>query len=174
MWKLHEFTDGRLNRCSTCNLDYKFCPGHMGHIALPVPVYHPIFFDQLFRLLKATCVYCFHLRMAKVEVNRYLSKLQLLQHGLVIESYELDSFTPAKKMGRHVGGHLSEEVNDPPDKTMDKRNAFVREKIKQFKEISQLQRTPEHITAIEHERKLLIREFFKGLGGSGKCNNCEG
>ena len=145
----------------------------MGHIALPVPVYHPIFFDQMFRLLKATCVYCFRLRMAKVEVNRYANKLQLLQHGLVIETYEIDAFPITRKKGRHVGDQMSEDEIDP-DNTIDRSNAFVREKIKQSGEVSRSQRTPEHITVIEHERRQLIREFLKGLGGNPKCNHCTG
>lgn len=164
---------GCYNRCSTCNLDYKFCPGHMGHIALPVPVYHPIFFDQLYRLLKATCVYCFRLRMAEVEVNRYANKLQLLQHGLIIETYEVDISPATRQKGRHVGDHMSEDENDPKN-IMHRRNAFVRKKIKQSKEISRSQRTPDHITAIERERRQLIREFFKGLGGTKKCGACNG
>lgn len=139
----------------------------MGHIALPVPVYHPIFFDQLFRLLKATCVYCFRLRMAKIEVNRYANKLQLLQHGLVIEAYEVDTFHIFKKGGRE------EDPNDL-DNIIDRRNAFVQEKIKHSQEISRSQGAPEHITAIEHERRQVIREFLKDLGGSGTCNNCKG
>lgn len=32
-----------------------------GHIELPLPVHHPIFFRQMFQLLKGTCHYCHHL-----------------------------------------------------------------------------------------------------------------
>ena len=39
--------------CTTCNLNSVGCPGHVGHIDLPVPVYHPTFMDQLLRLLRA-------------------------------------------------------------------------------------------------------------------------
>lgn len=31
--------------CSTCMQDFKSCPGHFGHIDLPLPVYNPLFFD---------------------------------------------------------------------------------------------------------------------------------
>lgn len=33
--------------CATCGQNSQFCPGHIGHISLPLPVYNPI----LFRLL---------------------------------------------------------------------------------------------------------------------------
>ena len=39
--------------CITCGLSYGNCPGHMGHIELAVPVYHPLLFATLFRLLRA-------------------------------------------------------------------------------------------------------------------------
>lgn len=44
--------------CQTCNMNYMQCPGHPGHIELDVPVYHPLFFTDLVRVLRAKCVYC--------------------------------------------------------------------------------------------------------------------
>merc|ERR1712142_560677 len=34
------------------------CPGHFGHILLPLPVYHPILFDHLYELLLGMCTTC--------------------------------------------------------------------------------------------------------------------
>lgn len=31
--------------CSTCCQDFNNCPGHLGHVELPLPVYNPLFFD---------------------------------------------------------------------------------------------------------------------------------
>lgn len=31
--------------CSSCMQDYNNCPGHFGHVELPLPVYNPLFFD---------------------------------------------------------------------------------------------------------------------------------
>lgn len=31
--------------CSTCCQDFNNCPGHFGHLELPLPVYNPLFFD---------------------------------------------------------------------------------------------------------------------------------
>lgn len=37
--------------CSTCCQDFNNCPGHLGHIELPLPVYNPLFFDvSIFKL----------------------------------------------------------------------------------------------------------------------------
>ncbi|KAF8455247.1 Rpa190 RNA polymerase I subunit A190 [Kalaharituber pfeilii] len=164
--------------CATCNLDYKFCPGHMGHIALPVPVYHPIFFDQMLRLLRSTCLYCFHLRMAKPEVHRYACKLQLLQHGLVTEASDVDLIRAGKKnpivRSNEEGEDLESDEDDDMDSLLDKRNRFVQEAIKKSKESLCGLKNGEHITTVEHERRAVIRDFLKAIGGSGKCNRCRG
>jgi DNA-directed RNA polymerase I subunit RPA1 len=57
-------------RCATCSLTGVHCPGHFGHIDLPLPVYNPLIFSALMRLLRHTCLHCFHLKMARTEVRR--------------------------------------------------------------------------------------------------------
>ncbi|TDH07905.1 hypothetical protein EPR50_G00111300 [Perca flavescens] len=37
--------------CSTCCQDFNNCPGHLGHVELPLPVYNPLFFDKLYLLI---------------------------------------------------------------------------------------------------------------------------
>ena len=44
--------------CSTCGLTYPDCPGHLGHIELSVPVYHPLLLSQLFKILRLKCFFC--------------------------------------------------------------------------------------------------------------------
>lgn len=44
--------------CPTCHLTAKECPGHMGHIELDVPVYHPLLFPTLFLLMRHKCLAC--------------------------------------------------------------------------------------------------------------------
>lgn len=31
--------------CATCAQDFRNCPGHLGHIELPLTVYNPLLFD---------------------------------------------------------------------------------------------------------------------------------
>ena len=44
--------------CKTCGLKFRHCPGHMGHIELSVPVYNPLLFNHMFRLLRSKCWSC--------------------------------------------------------------------------------------------------------------------
>jgi DNA-directed RNA polymerase beta' subunit len=38
--------------CRTCHQASLFCPGHMGHISLPLPCYNPV----TFRLMTKVCL----------------------------------------------------------------------------------------------------------------------
>ena len=45
--------------CTTCGQNSVFCPGHMGHIELPLPVFNPIYFKTLFRVNRFLCLTLF-------------------------------------------------------------------------------------------------------------------
>ena len=78
-----------LETCTTCGLTYTQCPGHMGHIALTVPVYHPMLFPTLMTIMQRKCFVCNHFRMSKERVNRYVQLLTLLADGKLVEAVEL-------------------------------------------------------------------------------------
>lgn len=44
--------------CTTCQQKNVFCPGHFGHIKLARPVFHPLFFDEVYKLLRCVCHRC--------------------------------------------------------------------------------------------------------------------
>lgn len=75
--------------------------------------------------------------------------------------------------GEGEGLEDGEEEGDT-DTLIEKRNAFVRKAIRESKESFRAHKTTEHITTVTRERRLLIREFMKAIGGSGRCNNCRG
>jgi DNA-directed RNA polymerase I subunit RPA1 len=83
---LYDLTLGPLDKndvCLTCNLDYFQCPGHFGHINLVLPVYNPIFFKELVKLLRATCLSCHHLLTSRLEKEYFQAQMTLLSYGLV-------------------------------------------------------------------------------------------
>jgi DNA-directed RNA polymerase I subunit RPA1 len=55
--------------CATCSQDHFNCPGHFGHIEIPIPAYNPMFFDNLYAILRAKCVYCHQFRISRALVN---------------------------------------------------------------------------------------------------------
>lgn len=57
-------------------MSYFQCPGHFGHIDLAVPVYNPLVFSVLFKLLRTTCLNCHHFKMDKKRVSAHLCSVE--------------------------------------------------------------------------------------------------
>lgn len=165
------------NLCRTCGLDEKFCPGHQGHIELPVPAYNPMFFNQFYVFLRSCCLYCHHFRLNSLEVHRYECKLRLIQYGLLLECVEMDNVFTKKSSSHGDGEEDEDDSNDsasPQAKKdlMERREHFVNMAI--AKAISE-GRSSEYgvVTAsIMEERKATIYEFYKKLLSRPKCDNC--
>lgn len=78
------FTSYYSLRCSTCHLTYFTCPGHYGHIELPLPVFHPLFFQSMYKVMKGMCTYCHRFKMTRLRVRIYLfSDSQLLNNSII-------------------------------------------------------------------------------------------
>ena len=67
--------------CATCRLGAMHCPGHFGHIELAVPVYNPLTFSTVVRLLRSMCLHCGHFKMAADRVARFAERLRLIREG---------------------------------------------------------------------------------------------
>ncbi|KAJ3020699.1 hypothetical protein HKX48_000363 [Thoreauomyces humboldtii] len=76
--------------CGTCSLGHFSCPGHFGHIDLAAPVYNPITFRLMYKLLQSLCFYCHRLRSSRIVVAHYAAKLKLVYAGLITEAAALD------------------------------------------------------------------------------------
>jgi DNA-directed RNA polymerase I subunit RPA1 len=173
------------NRCATCQLKAHSCPGHVGHIELPVQVYHPTFMDQLLRLLRAKCVYCHHLKMSRVVVNKFVCKLRLIQHGLLLEMEELENIhikpKSANKAGSRgegpggsVGATESEDgLEEDVDLLMRRRTAFVKKAVKRAAG-SDRQWRYQKSEAVSQERRLVVKEFLSSISKERICANCSG
>jgi len=77
-------------KCVTCGLQQRDCPGHMGHIQLCLPVYNPLLFTVVLRLLRCICIYCGRFRTPKEEVDLFVKKLKLIDAGLLLEAQQFE------------------------------------------------------------------------------------
>ncbi|KAK6463825.1 alpha subunit of RNA polymerase I [Scheffersomyces coipomensis] len=165
------------NVCTTCGLDEKFCPGHLGHIELPVPVYNPLFFSQLYIFLRASCLYCHKFKLNAVEVHRFKCKLRLIQYGLLLECIELDNMLAEGAQDADEDDDEDDNSNNALDHSakkelIERRELFVNTSI--AKALSE-GRTSEQgiVTAtVAEERKITIQEFYKRLLSRPRCDNC--
>ena len=127
---------------------------------MPVPVYHPTFMDQVLRLLRAKCRYCHHLKMSRKEVNRYLCKLRLIQHGLLGAAEEVDNIEVSQtKDEENTSG--SEEESDV-DSVIRRRNAFVKRIIKAAK-ADPWEWKREKNEAVAEARRTVVKAFMKAI-----------
>ncbi|KAJ9667928.1 hypothetical protein H2201_002114 [Coniosporium apollinis] len=179
--------------CATCNLQKHLCPGHCGHVELPVRVYHCSFLDQVLRLLRAKCVYCHRLKLHPVEVNRYICKLQLLHYGLLAEAEDLEQIqvlprrSKADKQDTATNGAESDdgaqdgvrsedgdEEGQGSSAVIEKRNAFTRRAIKEAGGRRRGEWSTSKIEAVSEERRATIRDFLADITKSRKCGSCKG
>ncbi|KAJ3195643.1 hypothetical protein HK101_011458 [Irineochytrium annulatum] len=121
--------------CGTCSLSFFSCPGHFGHIELATPVYNPVTFKLLYKMLQSVCYYCHHLRISRLQAARYVAKLRLIRAGLLIDAVNLDdtfavkppSQSAAKKAGSKTatpskkakGGLVEDEAEEGDDEEED-------------------------------------------------------
>ncbi|KAI1388405.1 beta and beta-prime subunits of DNA dependent RNA-polymerase [Hypoxylon trugodes] len=160
--------------CTTCNLAQPNCPGHVGHIDLPVPVYHPVFMDQILRLLRAQCQYCFRFRMRRHDISLVSCKLRLLQFGLIDAANHLDDITaettdiPVEDENESDG----EEITGF-DKVVRMREAYTRTALKEHRLGTADIRKGKHEGASEARREVL-KNFFKDMTKGRTCATCDG
>lgn len=164
--------------CSTCNLNQATCPGHTGHIQLPVPVYHPIFMDQAYRLLKASCVYCKGFRMPQKDLHKYICKLRLLQHGLIQQAHVVGSIGEndlAIEAGEFSGleDEAEEEGNSSIDNVTRARDKYVEKCLRGIKVKRGDTKRGKHEGASEMRREV-IKEFLAEITKRRLCASCGG
>ncbi|KAF4120987.1 hypothetical protein GMORB2_2473 [Geosmithia morbida] len=166
--------------CTTCNLNQNNCPGHPGHIQLPVPVYHPIFLDQTYRLLRAACVYCKGFRLPQKDLHKYVCQLRLLQHGLINEAHmvesvgENDAGISASDLGiDDVESEAEEEGNNSVNNVVRAREKYVEQCLSG----TDLKRGDtskgKHEGATEMRREV-IKNFLAELTAKRICASCGG
>lgn len=158
--------------CSTCGLDERFCPGHMGHIDLPVPIYNPLFFSQMYVLLRGACVYCHSFKLSHSSAHIYESKLRLIQYGLFPEISELEALIAHESSGSHSIEENGDSESTESEDIFAIRNAFVDKVIKKAITEGRTTHSGLNTSVVQEERRKLIRQFYQEIVAKGSCNNC--
>jgi DNA-directed RNA polymerase I subunit RPA1 len=76
--------------CVTCGLRSAQCPGHLGHVELCAPVYNPIVFAPMYRLLGVVCWHCHRFRHHAFRTRVFKVRLLLLEADMLSEAQSLD------------------------------------------------------------------------------------
>ena len=94
--------------CATCRLSAMHCPGHFGHIELAVPVYNPLTFGTVVRLLRGMCLHCHRFKMGADRVAAYSRKMQLIRAGELNAAAEISTVGVSKQV-REAIAELEED-----------------------------------------------------------------
>ena len=68
-------------RCGTCGRGGAACSGHFGHVDLAVPVYNPLVFGTMYKLLRCTCLHCYRFKMKAAEVRGEVRQAKKRRRG---------------------------------------------------------------------------------------------
>ena len=66
----------RESKCSTCNLGLQDCPGHFGHVRLPLPVFHIGYLKYIQATLQNICKDCAKVLLQEPERRQFLKELR--------------------------------------------------------------------------------------------------
>ncbi|NXI46308.1 RPA1 polymerase, partial [Galbula dea] len=145
--------------CATCMQNFSNCPGHFGHIELPLTVYNPLFFDKLYLLIRGSCLNCHMLTCTRAVVHLLLSQLKVLEKGLLHAVHDLEVIlSRAKQCADATGSEIEEELNH------------------HVQEILQSYQTKDRCSNVKNVcecRNKLIAQFWKAHMSSKKCPNCK-
>ena len=150
------------DQCGTCGLNYVHCPGHMGHISMPLPVYHPVFFLHLYRLLKCSCWNCHRFRCTPYRARLLVGQLELIEHGLLADAAALESL---------VGVETADSVDklvECPKSVLQAINAYIENCL--LKTVKPAVRIKAK-NMVEF-RNTVISDFVKLCSKGVKCTNC--
>eukprot|EP01088_Endostelium_zonatum_P006247 TRINITY_DN18354_c0_g1_i1.p1 TRINITY_DN18354_c0_g1~~TRINITY_DN18354_c0_g1_i1.p1 ORF type:complete len:1704 (-),score=470.71 TRINITY_DN18354_c0_g1_i1:9-5120(-) len=185
---------GQFIPCETCGLVGFKCPGHLGHIELVLPVYNPLYFHTLVRLLKVQCFNCHKFRVNREVIKACIKVMIKLDQDKPIDAMEV--YTKAANMryckkliqswesGFPEVPAEDEEKIEEQDKNFQKEKERLQQVIKQYeredrmfqKYISgqkkiDLPHFAQRNSLVESIRRAAIDEIMKPKTGN-QCSNC--
>ncbi|XP_047209897.1 DNA-directed RNA polymerase I subunit RPA1 [Girardinichthys multiradiatus] len=148
--------------CSTCCQDFNNCPGHLGHIELPLPVYNPLFFDKLYLLIRGSCLACHMLTCPRGAIHLLVNQLRLVDSGAMQEVYLVESI-------------LNQHLDENPKATGDEMEQVLREFTNTI--VGANTKASQNSKPIKHlveKKSSLINDFWRVQMKTRKCPYCRG
>lgn len=152
--------------CVTCGCPYISCPGHAGVLELCVPVYHPLLFPLLVKILRTKCWACHKFRVSKVVQHTFRTKLVLLTQGRLKEALDLDRVLAQVTKKRTLKSSKRSKTPTTSDETilLDTMERILQESDSINGDTSMVY-TRECMRAIQ-------KEFYADCNSAKKCPHC--
>jgi len=158
-------------KCHTCGLGDKHCPGHNGHLQLAVPVYNVFMFPQLYRLLQIKCFKCHKLRIPALKKKILEAQLLYIQAGSIARALEVESLFSARATALKTRKDDSENAIDDSMEAL--LEALDKEIAKAARECDRRKGSKKLSMHDVNIRNKLIKNFMLACGGVVKCAHCK-
>lgn len=147
----------RHETCGTCNNVLLHCPGHFGHIELPLVVVNPLFIKNIYTLFRVSCLKCHKIQMSDQMKFTLKLQLDLVDAGYVTAALDLDNLL----------GDISGKSEDSPDKP----NKVIRKYKKLLKKRDPVAETFQNKN-VDKLRAKFINNYFRIMNVAKKCAFC--
>mgnify|MGYP001762306731 FL=1 len=154
--------------CQTCHMNHFECPGHFGHIELPAPVFHPLFMNHAFSLLRGTCLYCHHFRLGRVPLAKYTAQFRLLEAGLVEEAESM----AGEQLRRPLVDEEAPVPSDAPRETIDEFEERLAATVHALINKAGTLKGSRHDASVYAARRELRNMFLKDILRR-RCDRCQ-
>ncbi|KAJ8721870.1 hypothetical protein PYW08_004272 [Mythimna loreyi] len=147
----------RNETCGTCNNVLLHCPGHFGHIELPLVVVNPLFIKNIYSIFRVSCLKCFKIQMS--DRMKFILKLQL-------ELVDAGHITAALDLDNYVG-----DINSGNENSPDKPSKVIRKYQKLLKKRDAVVETFQNKN-VDKLRAKFINQYFRVINIAKKCAFC--
>lgn len=148
----------KFDACATCHNTMLHCPGHFGHIELPLVVVNPLFMKTIYTLFRISCLKCCKIQMDERMKSILKLQLQLLDAGHVTAALDLENF---------IG-----DVKDYKSGTsLEKPNKVIRKCQKLLKKRDSVTETFQNKNT-DKLRGRTLNSYFKAINIAKSCMYC--
>ncbi|XP_069690249.1 DNA-directed RNA polymerase I subunit RPA1-like isoform X6 [Periplaneta americana] len=152
--------------CTTCSNNVYKCPGHIGHIELPLPVINSLFHKVIYNILKLACLNCHNFRIKGVSKHLFVTKLRLLDDGLITEAQEVEEV---------IADLLSS--SNPTNVVNEATTVLVEERLQEYysrmKKKKNVQKPRSRTKFVEFIINDLVNAVEKSVNELKACPNCK-
>lgn len=152
-------TRDRNDNCATCSNSLLHCPGHFGHIELPLVVVNPLFIKTIYTLFRISCLKCFKIQMDQRMKTILKLQLQLIDAGHITAALDLETF---------IGDFKNFNSNSSPEKP----HKVIRKYQKLLKKKDAVVETF-HSKNTDKLRGKIINNYFRAMNVSKTCIYCK-
>lgn len=104
--------------CLTCDNPLETCPGHIGHLNLPIPIYRIFYIKRLVSILNCICIYCQKLRLPKRDKRYKWIRGLPLKHRLLYLEKSCKSYKYCGDKVKEDTLTCAEPIDDDDDENM--------------------------------------------------------